>query len=63
MRWRMLGEPTLDELLSDEIMDAVMRRAGLDARELRRRLVELAHRLGERAAADNHSGCRGATLC
>jgi len=44
-KWRMAGEPSLDELLNDEMMDRVMRRAGLDATEMRRRLAELARRL------------------
>ena len=44
-KWRMAGEPSLDELLGDEIMAPVMRRAGLDGAELRRRLAELARRL------------------
>jgi hypothetical protein len=44
----MRGEPSLDELLGDEIMDRVMRRAGTDATEMRRRMTELAHRLGLR---------------
>lgn len=43
--WRMTAEPSLDELLSDEIMDQVTKRAGLDTSELRRRLADLAHRL------------------
>lgn len=45
--WRMAGEPSLDELLDDEIMDGVMRRAGIDAMELRRWLVEVAQRRQE----------------
>ena len=52
--WRMAGEPSLDELLGDEMMDRVMRRAGLDARELRRRLVEIA-----RQRRDGNSSGRG----
>jgi hypothetical protein len=48
--WRMAGEPSLDELLDDEIMESMMRSAGVDERELRRRLRELSHRLAWRTA-------------
>jgi hypothetical protein len=60
-QWRMTGEPSLDELLGDEIMGFVMRTAGLDAPELRRRLIELARRLAERAPAECSCHC-GAAL-
>jgi hypothetical protein len=56
-KWRLAGEPSLDELLGDEIMAPVMRRAGLDGAELRRRLAELARRLGERAACEPSRCC------
>jgi hypothetical protein len=59
-KWRSLGEPSLEELLNDEIMDRVMRRAGLDRQELRRRLAELARRLGERANRDPSCRCGAA---
>jgi hypothetical protein len=42
-------EPTLDDLLDDEIMTPVMRSAGVDAALLRQRLGETARRLGEQA--------------
>ena len=54
---RMRGEPSLDELLGDEIMDPVMRRAGVDATEIRRRMAELAHRLGLRQPPLPSRGC------
>jgi hypothetical protein len=60
-KWRALGEPSLDELLNDEIMEYVLRADGLDAHELRRKLVELARRLADRAC-----GCtsgRGPAFC
>lgn len=60
-KWHMAGEPSLDELLGDEMMVRVMRRAGLDAAELRRRLVELAHRLRE-CGADSSRCCCGAAV-
>jgi hypothetical protein len=55
----MVGEPTLDELLADDIMRPVMKSAGLDAGGLRALLRELAHRL----APDNltpRCGCSSA---
>jgi hypothetical protein len=60
-KWRMLGEPSLDELLNDEIMVSVLRADGLDVNEVRRRLVELARRLAERARTCT-SG-RGPAFC
>lgn len=54
-RWRMTGEPSLDELLGDDIMGPVTRSAGTSPEELRRTLVELARRLG--AAPCGGSGC------
>ena len=59
-KWRLAGEPSLEELLGDEIMAPVMRRAGLDGPELRRRLLELAHRLGERAGREPSCRCGSA---
>lgn len=47
-------EPSLDELLADEMMCPVMRSAGLDAAQLRRKLLETARRL-ERKGANAHS--------
>ena len=61
-KWRMAGEPSLDELLGDEVMVRVMRRAGLDAAELRRRLVELAHRLQVCGSAESNRRCCGAAV-
>jgi hypothetical protein len=46
--WRMtMIEPTLDDLLDDEIMAPVMRSAGLDAAQLKARLRETARRRSE----------------
>ena len=61
--WRMTGEPSLDELLDDEIMDHVTRTAGLDKTELRRRLAEIARRLDTRSVLERLPGrleCCGA---
>jgi hypothetical protein len=47
MSWKMtMIEPTLDDLLEDEIMRPVMRSAGIDAARLRASLAEAARRLG-----------------
>ena len=57
--WRMTGEPTLKELLSDDIMDPVMRSAGVDGEGLRRTLAELAQRLGPSIAPRPDCSCCG----
>jgi hypothetical protein len=45
-RWKMSeAEPSLDELLGDEIMIPVMRSAGLSAEQLRAELRQAARRL------------------
>ncbi len=44
-------EPSLDELLADEIMDRVTRSAHLDREQLRRQLSEIALRVHVKAAA------------
>ena len=56
-RWHMTGEPSLDELLDDDIMGPVKRSAGTTPEELRRTLTELARRLGARHC---HGSGRGA---
>lgn len=44
--WRLkITEPSLDDLLDDEMMAPVMRSAKLDRGELRRFLIELAGRV------------------
>ena len=50
--WKMtMIEPTLDDLLDDEIMTPVMRSAGVDAVRLRARLAAQARRLSDRGVA------------
>lgn len=44
-RW-LAGEPSLDELLGDDIMGPVVASAGLSREEFRSRLAEIARRLG-----------------
>ena len=53
---RMAEEPTLDELLADDVMHWVMKSAGLDAGGLRALLRELAHRLRPESLTP-HCGC------
>jgi hypothetical protein len=43
--WRLTEEPSLDDLLDDEIMKPVLRSAGLNRAELHRQLDEIARRL------------------
>ena len=40
--------PSLDDLLADEVMEPVLRSAGLDQHELREMMVETARRLESR---------------
>ena len=54
--WRM-NEPSLDELLDDDVMDRMMRRDGFDAGTVRRQLEEVADRLAERPGRN----CSGGT--
>jgi hypothetical protein len=44
-QWRMAGEPSLTELLADEIMARVMHADGLDEAHVRSQLTDLADRL------------------
>jgi len=58
-RWKMsVVEPSLDELLGDEIMIPVMRSAGLSVEQLRAELRETAHRLARlKTKSRSESGC------
>jgi hypothetical protein len=40
--------PSLDDLLADEVMEPVLRSAGLDQRELREMMVATARRIDDR---------------
>jgi hypothetical protein len=67
-RWKMtMIEPTLDDLLDDEIMTPVMRSAGVDAVQLKARLAEQARRLSDRGVAMPRpvarGACRSEALC
>ena len=41
-------EPSLDDLLADEVMEPVLRSAGLELRELREMMIETARRIEDR---------------
>ena len=47
------GEPSLEDLLADEVMTPVLRSAGLEAREFREMMVETARRIELRVFIDN----------
>ena len=56
--WKMtMIEPTLDDLLEDDMMRAVMRSAGVSAAELRAKLSETARRLAGKGSTATQSGC------
>ena len=42
------SEPSLEELLADDVMTPVLRSAGLEAQELRAMMVETARRIDDR---------------
>jgi hypothetical protein len=65
MSWKMtMIEPTLDELLEDEIMRPVLRSAGVDAARLRASLAEAARRLGSNLKMQmRRENCSEAMCC
>jgi len=46
-------EPSLDELLADDIMEPVLRSAGVDAQDVREMMVKAARRIDHRALRDD----------
>ena len=50
-------EPTLDDLLDDDMMGPVMRSAGISAAELRAELSETARRLSVKRPATTRPRC------
>jgi len=44
-------QPSLDDLLADEVMEPVLRSAGLDEHELREMMLETARRIEDRDRA------------
>jgi hypothetical protein len=55
-------EPTLEDLLEDDIMQSVMRSAGIDAAGLRARLAETARRIGAASKPLRYQS-RGEAVC
>jgi hypothetical protein len=56
--WKMtMIEPTLDDLLDDDLMVPVMRSAGISAAELRADLSETARRLSVKRSAAARPWC------
>lgn len=51
-------EPTLDELLEDDVMAPVLRSAGLDAQGLRDMIAETARRIDDRNTRGGDHGNR-----
>ena len=49
-------EPSLDELLADDVMTPVLRSAGLDAQGFRDMMAETARRVDRRAVRDPDKG-------
>ena len=51
-------EPSLEDLLDDEVMAPVLRSAGFDPQGLRDMMVETARRIDDRAARGDHGDDR-----
>lgn len=56
MRVWLAGEPSLDELLADEIMGPVVASAGMSREQLRLHLTEVARRLGANQSRSGRGG-------
>ena len=52
-------EPRLEDLLADEVMQPVLRSAGLELRELREMMVETARRMEHRERRNDTEGDAG----
>jgi hypothetical protein len=53
-------EPSLEDLLADEVMEPVLRSAGLELQELREMMIETARRIEDRAQRSDREGDAGA---
>ena len=58
-KWRE-REPSLDELLDDEMMVRVVRSTGIDSVEFKRRLADIAHRVGSGTSRAGEDCCQTA---
>jgi hypothetical protein len=52
-------EPSLEDLLADEVMEPVLRSAGLELHELREMMIETARRIEDRAQRNDTEGDPG----
>jgi hypothetical protein len=52
-------EPSLDDLLADEVMEPVLRSAGLELQELREMMMETAKRIEDRERRSDTEGDAG----
>ena len=53
-------EPSLEDLLADEVMEPVLRSAGLELQELREMMMETARRIEDRERRSDTEGDAGA---
>ena len=53
-------EPSLEDLLADEVMEPVLRSAGLELQELREMMIETARRIEDRVQRGDREGDAGA---
>ena len=53
------SEPSLEDLLADEVMEPVLRSAGLELHELREMMIETARRIEDRAQRNDTEGDPG----
>ena len=53
-------EPSLEDLLADEVMEPVLRSAGLELQELRKMMIETARRIEYRVQRGDREGDAGA---
>ena len=53
-------EPSLEDLLADEVMEPVLRSAGLELQELREMMIETARRIEDRVQRGDREGDPGA---
>ena len=49
-------EPSLEDLLADEVMEPVLRSAGLELQELREMMIETARRIEDRERRSDTEG-------
>jgi hypothetical protein len=49
-------EPSLEDLLADEVMEPVLRSAGLEPQELRQMMIETARRIEDRERQSDSGG-------